>query len=330
VNYGASSQLREAFAVIVATCQHLSRKKHGRDRKGNQRYRCQICQATFTEQQPKPLGDLRLSVDQASTVLGLLLEGMSIRGVERITGVRKRTICDLIVVVGENCQRFLSHTVKGVEANDVQCDEIWSFVGMKERQRYKGLHTGDQGHSWTFIAFERNNKMILAHHVGQRDTQTCDMFLRKLYNATVGHYQISTDGFAPYTMSVPYMLHGEVDFAQLIKIFQGGKQTGRYSPGTIASTKKRLVYGEPDPAKVCTSHVERCNLSLRMHVRRFTRLTNAHSKSLRHHKAMQALFVAWYNFARKHETIKQTPAMAAGLVGRAWTIRELIEQAAAA
>jgi IS1 family transposase/transposase-like protein len=314
--------------VVISICQHKSSTKDGKDRNGNQRYRCRLCGARFQEQPHKPLGDLRITMEQATQVLNMLLEGMSIRAVSRITGICKHTICDLIVLVGENCQRFLSRTVKGVQATDVQCDEIWSFIGMKERQRYKGLHTGDEGHSWTFIAFERNNKMILAHHVGQRDAGTCDMFLRKLYNATVGRFQLSTDGLATYTMSVPYMLHGEVDFAQLIKIFQGGKQTGRYSPGTIASTKKRRVWGNPDPAKVCTSHVERCNLSLRMHVRRFTRLTNAHSKSLRHHKAMQALFVAWYNFARKHETIKQTPAMAAGLVGRQWTLAELIEQAA--
>jgi IS1 family transposase/transposase-like protein len=314
--------------VVISVCQHKSTTKDGKDRAGKQRYRCRLCGFRFVEQQVKPLGDLRISMDQALTILGMLLEGMSIRAVSRLTGVCKHTICDLIVIAGENCQRFLSRTVTGVPATDVQCDEVWSFIGMKEKQRYRGLHTGDEGHTWAFIAFERNNKLILAHHVGQRDATTCDMFLRKLYNATVGRYQLSTDGHSAYTMSVPYMLHGEVDFAQLIKIFQGGQATGRYSPGKIAQTKKRLVYGDPDPAKVCTSHVERWNLGLRMHVRRFTRLTNAHSKSLRHHKAMLALFIAFYNFCRKHETIKQTPAMAAGLAVAQWSLRELIERAA--
>jgi hypothetical protein len=154
------------------------------------------------------------------------------------------------------------------------------------------------------------------------------VFLRKLYNATTGRFQLSTDGFKTYTLSVPYLFHGEVDFAQLIKIFQPVKSAGRYSPGKIAEARKTRVYGNPDFAKVSTSHVERTNLSVRMHIRRFTRLTNAHSKSLRHHKGMQALFVAWFNFCRKHETIRQTPAMAAGLVSRQWILAELIEQAA--
>jgi transposase-like protein/IS1 family transposase len=330
LNYGEGSQPREASAVILATCQHLTRKKYGRNRNGSQRYKCQICQATFTEEAVKPLGELRLSMEQATQALNLLLEGMSVRATARVTGLRPNTICDLIVVVGENCQRFLPQAVNGVATTEVQCDELWSFVTMKERQRIRGKFTGEEGDSWTWLAIDRHTKLILTHHVAQRDGQSCDVFLRKLYNATTGRFQLSTDGFKTYTLSVPYLFHGEVDFAQLIKIFQPVKSAGRYSPGKIAQAKKNRVYGNPDPAKVSTSHVERTNLSVRMHVRRFTRLTNAHSKSLRHHKAMQAIFVAWFNFCRRHETIKQTPAMAAELTGCQWTMRELIEQAAAA
>jgi transposase-like protein/IS1 family transposase len=318
----------KSLAVILANCQHTASAKDGKDRNGNQRFRCKLCRVRFIEQKVKPLGELRISMDQAAKVLGMLLEGMSIRATSRLTGICKHTICDLIVVVGENCRRFLPQAVTGVEAQDVQCDEIWSFVGMKERQRHRTRHTGEQGDSWTYLAIERNSKLILTHHVGQRDGGSCDMFLRKLYNATTGRFQVSTDGNSTYAASVPFMFRGEVDFAQLIKVFQPVKSAGRYSPGTIARAEKRRVYGNPDLARTSTSHVERCNLSVRMHVRRFTRLTNAHSKSLRHHKAMQALFVAWYNFCRKHETIKTTPAVAAKLVGRAWTIEELIVQAA--
>jgi IS1 family transposase/transposase-like protein len=316
--------------VVVSVCQHKSAAKDGKDRNGNQRFRCKLCGVRFVETTPKPLGNMRITLDQASTILGMLLEGMSVRATSRLTGICKHTICDLIVLVGENCQRFLPQAVNGVAATDVQCDELWSFVTMKERQRHRGNFTGDEGDSWTWLAIDRHTKLILTHHVGQRDGQSCDVFVRKLYNATTGRFQISTDGFKTYTLSIPYHFKGEVDFAQLIKVFQPVKSAGRYSPGKIARAEKRPVYGNPDHDQVSTSHVERTNLSVRMHCRRFTRLTNAHSKSLRHHKAMQAIFVAWFNFCRKHETIKQTPAMAAKLVGRQWTIRELIEQAAEA
>jgi transposase-like protein/IS1 family transposase len=316
--------------MVISVCQHNSRKKHGKDRNGNQRYRCLLCQKTFIEQAPRPLGDMRISMKDAAFALNLLLEGMSIRAASRLTGLKANTICDLILVVGENCQRFLSRTVHGVEAKDIQCDEIWSFVRMKERQRKAGNFTGEEGDSWTFFAIDRNTKLILAHHVGQRDSHTCDMFLRKLYNATAGRCQISTDGLASYTLGVPFTFKGDVDFGQLVKSYRNTSTVGRYSPAKIIRAEKKAVYGRPDPERVCTSHIERANLTVRMQVRRFTRLTNAHSKSLRHHKAMQALFVAWYNFARKHETIKQTPAMAAGLAQKPWTIRQLIERAAEA
>jgi len=316
--------------MVVSVCQHKSSKKHGKDRNGNQRYRCLLCQKTFIQQSPKPLGDMRISMKQATLALSLLLEGMSIRAASRLTGLKANTICDLVVVVGENCQRFLSSAVTGVEAKDIQCDELWSFVGMKERQRHRGNFTGDEGHSWTFVAIDRDTKLVLAHHVGQRDGQTCDMFLRKLYNATVGRPQISTDGLAAYTLSVPFMFRGEVDFGQLVKHFQNTSSVGRYSPAKIIKAERRSVYGRPDADKVCTSHVERFNLTMRMTLRRFTRLTNGYSKSLRHHKAMQALFMAFYNFCRKHETIKKTPAMAAGVCDKQLTIGQLITLAAAA
>ena len=196
--------------------------------------------------------------------------------------------------------------------------------------RKAGNYTGEEGDHWTWIAIERNTKLILAHHVGQRDGRHCETFCRKIFNATVGRFQISTDGLGAYTLNVPFIFRGEVDFGQLIKTFAASQSTVRYSPAKIISAEKRAMYGDPDHDRICTSHVERMNLTVRMQVRRFTRLTNAHSKSLRHHKAMQAIFFAWYNFCRKHETIKTTPAMAAGLAGKAWTIRELIENAAGA
>jgi IS1 family transposase/transposase-like protein len=315
--------------MVVSACSHESSKKHGKDRNGNQRHRCLICGKTFIDAEPKPLGDMRIEMKDAVLALNLLLEGMSIRAVERLTSIHRDTICNLILVVGANCQRLLD-SIRDVEATDVQCDEIWSFVGMKEKQRIGGRFTGDEGNSWTFIAIDRETKLILAHEVGQRDNETCGMFLRKLRAATSGRLQLSTDGLAAYTLGVPFTFQGRVDFGQLIKNFGGGNNSGRYSPARLSSAEKRPMYGAPDHDRICTSHIERFNLTLRMNVRRFTRLTNAHSKSLKHHAAMQAIFFAFYNFVRKHEAIKTTPAVAAGLAAAQWSLKDLIQRAGAA
>lgn len=316
--------------MILATCQHESVKKFGMDRKGNQRYRCRLCRKTWTEQGPKPLGDMRISMKDAVLALNLLVEGNSIRTTERITGLHRDTIDDLILVVGQNCQRLLDTKVKGVKVDDVQLDEIWSFVGMKEKTRIARNRSEVYGDSWTFLAIERNTKLILAHKVGKRDTDTCCNFLRRCDRATVGRFQLSTDGLAAYTLNVPFLLGKRVDFAQLVKTYQGTQTVTRYSPATIIGAEKKPRFGNPDPNRICTSHIERFNSTLRMSNRRHTRLTNAHSKSPKHHVAMQAIFVAFYNFVRPHQTLKgQTPAVAAGVADHAWSIRELLENAAA-
>jgi IS1 family transposase/transposase-like protein len=314
--------------MVISTCQHVVSKKDGHDKNGKQRHRCMICGKTFAAPSPKPLGHMRIALKDAAMALGLLLEGMSIRGVERITGLNRDTICDLILVVGDNCTTFLEAKVRGVAAKDVQADEIWSFVGCKERTRHANRYVEDEGHSWTWLAIDRDSKLILAHQVGQRDGESCALFLGKLDRATVGRFQLSSDGLGAYTLNVPWTFRDRCDFGQLIKTFAGGNTSGRYSPARITGAKKQAMYGNPDHDRICTSHIERLNLTLRMSVRRFTRLTSAHSKSLKHHRAMQAIFVCWYNFARRHETIGQTPAMAAGLVQKQWTVRELVEQAA--
>jgi IS1 family transposase len=186
-----------------------------------------------------------------------------------------------------------------------------------------------EAHSWTFIAIDRDTKLVLAHQVGQRDDSTCRRFLKRLNAATIGRFQLSTDGLAAYTLNVPFTFDSRVDFAQLTKTYASQQEVTRYSPATITSIEKIPQFGNPDPDKICTSHIERFNLTCRMTQRRFTRLTNAHSKSSKHHAAMQAIFFAFYNFCRKHEALgKTTPAMAAGLAQKPWTIQELLERAA--
>jgi transposase-like protein/IS1 family transposase len=316
--------------MIVISCQHESKKKHGKDRRGNQRFRCLSCGKTWIEQGPKPLGDMRISMRQATQALGMILEGMSIRATMRLTGLDGGTICDLIMVVGENCQRLLDAKVKNVAANDVQIDELWSFVGCKEKTRIARGYSAELGDSWTFVGIERNTKLILAHQVGQRDNDTCWAFLLKLKAAVgTGRFQVTTDGLAAYRNNVPFAFGMQVDFAQLIKVYSSTQETTRYSPAKIISTEKLPMMGDCDEDRICTSHIERMNLSIRMQMRRFTRLTNGHSKSPKHHVAMQALYFAFYNFARKHETLKgHTPAMASGLTDKVWTIKELVEFAA--
>jgi len=317
--------------MISFACQHEKRHKHGKNKCGNQRYKCAACGATFVEE-GGPLGNMRLSMKEATMALGMILEGMSIRSVQRLTGLCRQTLADLIVLVGENCQRLLDATVKNVEVKDVQLDEIWSFVGMKEKTRVARGYSPEYGDSWTFYGIERETKLILAHKVGQPDSDTCWAFLLKLKSAIGnGRFQLTTDGLRAYTSNVPFAFGMQVDFAQLIKNYSSSQEVTRYSPATITNIEKLPIFGAPDEDRISTSHIERFNLTVRMSLRRFTRLTNAHSKSLKHHVAMQALFVAWYNFARKNEALKgQTPAMASKLTEHVWTIKQLIEKAAVA
>lgn len=199
---------------------------------------------------------------------------------------------------------------------------------MKEKARFSKGASEELGDSWTFIAVERSTKLILTHTVGKRDRSTTLEFLSNFRETITGRFQFTTDGFGSYTNGVPMTFGDQVDFAQLVKNYENSQTEARYSPARIISTEKTIRFGNPDPAKICTSHIERVNLTIRMQCRRFTRLTNAHSKSLAHHAAMQAIFVGWYNFCRKHETVKSTPAVASGLATETWTIKHLVFAAA--
>ncbi len=310
-------------------CHHEKLTKHGKDRKGCQRWKCHGCGQTVTKEMERPLGDMRLDMNQAETILKMLLEGMSIRACERITGVCRKTICDMVLYVGGNCESFLESKLVGIEAKTIQLDEQWQFVFAKQKTVAQRSLKGSVGDSWSWYAIDADTKLILAHVVGHRDTDTCDSFLTKLNGATRGRCQVTSDGFGTYTAGVPLHLGSRVDFAQLIKSYKAQQDVTRYSPAAIASIEKVPRFGSPDEDKISTSYVERFNLSCRMHMRRYTRLTNAHSKSLDHHVAMTAIWVAYYNFARKHETLKgKTPAMAAELTDKVWTIRELLQSAA--
>jgi transposase-like protein/IS1 family transposase len=317
--------------MIARTCDHSERTKHGKDRKGNQRWKCSKCGATFTSDEQRPLGDMRIDLTEAVRVLNMLLEGMSIRACERITGMKRDTICDLILTVGENCARLMETMIVGVEAKVIELDEIWDFIRLKARTKERLGQIGeDDGDSWTWLAIDNETKLILTHVVGVRDEAGCERFLRQLNTATTGPCQVTSDGLRLYTHRVPFHLGSRVAFAQLVKNYASSQTENRYSPATIISAEKTVRFGNPDEDKISTSICERLNLSVRMHIRRFTRLTNAHSKTYQHHAAMVGLFVAWYNLVRPNTALGKnvTPAMAAGVTSFRWDLESLLRAAA--
>ena len=310
--------------MIALQCQCERFVKNGKSRKGEQRFKCKDCGRRWTEEQDKPIGDMRIDLDRAALAIQLLVEGTSVRAASRISGLAQDTISKLILIVGDKCEKFLAKTIKGVQCSYVEADEVWSFVGCKERTRKSLGYGPEMGDSWTFVAIDRESKLVLAHHIADRSLDASYDFLTKLANATTGEFQLTTDGWHGYTNAVPMTLGRRVHFAQLIKNYESEQETVRYSPAKIKSIEKVVRFGSPDPAMISTSFVENWNLQLRMSSRRHTRLTNAFSKSRQHHVAMQHIFVAAYNFCRKHGTLKKSPAMAAGLADSVWTIKTLL------
>jgi transposase-like protein/IS1 family transposase len=319
------------------TCQNETRKR-GKDRKGNQRFYCATCFKSFLEPQAKPLAGMYLPIEKAAACIALLMEGTSLRSVERLTGIDLNTLMKLLVIVGEKCEAFLDRRIQSVPVKDVECDELWCFVQMKERTLKEKIKDGfyqddfetveKLGDAYTFLGFERNSKLILAWHLGRRTHEDTLAFTSKLARATSDDsFQVTTDGFSPYRYAVVRDLeHKNIDFAQLTKIYAAPRDgEARYSPPVVVDILTSTIHGNPDPARICTSIVERQNLTIRMQMRRFTRLTNAFSKKWENLKAALALFFAFFNFCRKHGGInKQTPAMAAGLTDHVWSIRELL------
>ena len=301
-------------------------KKFGKDRHGTQRYRCQECKKTFLEPQVKPIGDMRLELDKAVFALKLLLEGMSIRATERMTRIHRDTILGLVALIGHRCRRFSEARLNQVPVNNVQCDEVWGFVGMKEKTRQL-LHRGEEfGDAYTYVAIERETKLVVSWYLGKRSSPDTWHFVSKLYCATSGRFQVSTDGYLPYQQAIPLTFRFNVDFAQLIKTYGSGpEEHKRYSPAKIIGAKKTRGCGSPQEDQICTSHVERQNLTIRMQMRRMTRLTNAHSKKWANHEAMLGLYFAWYNWCRPHMALKgKTPALAQGITDHKWTMEELL------
>jgi IS1 family transposase len=284
----------------------------------------------ITDARDNTLGGMYTPVDKAEQVLVLLVEGCSINTIERVTGVHHGTILKLLVVVGEKCEKIMGRMVVNVPVTDVQCDEIWAFVQMKEGNKAPfEAHNDSIGDAYCFVAIERHSKLVLNFALGRRSQATTDALIEGLRAATSPQrFQISTDGFNPYVSAITTTLSDRCDFGQLIKSYtQDPEGQRRYSPPDVAFAEKVPVMGSPDNAKICTSHVERQNLTIRMQMRRLTRLTNAFSKKWDNLWAAYCLHFAWYNFIRRHQSLRMTPAMASGITDYMWTMRELLEAA---
>jgi transposase-like protein/IS1 family transposase len=304
--------------------------KDGRRPDGQQRYRCSQCGKKFSDRNEYGLIGHKQAVEpeKALLALTLLVEGNSIRSAQRVTGIDKKTILKLLVMAGERCEVLVSKMVCNVPVQDVQADEIWGFVGKKEG--HKNPFEGDDmylGDGWCFIGIERHTKLILAFELGKRTESSANRFMEKLAAATHPEvpYQLTTDGLAAYPNAVHRNLGERVDYAQYIKIYaQTAAGERRYSPPECIGAERKDVYGDPDSRRICTSHIERQNGSLRQWCKRLTRLTYAFSKKWENLRAALALHFAYYNFCRVHSSIRATPAMAAGLANHAWGLAELL------
>ena len=262
--------------------------------------------------------------DEAAKAIELLVEGCSVSTVERFTGLHHSTILSLLVLVGEKCERFLESRIRNLSVSDVQCDELWGFCGCKEKRNV----TNDprRGDAYCFVGIERTTKLVLSWHLGKRTGRDTMAFTEKLNEATAGRFQITTDGFAPYFDSIHTCLGTRVDYAQLIKVYEASSdEEHRHSPPRVVDATVKPMWGNPDPERICTSHIERSNLTMRMQIRRLTRLTNAWSRKWENLKAALAVYFTWYNFCHYHRSIRSSPAMEAGITDHIWTISELIE-----
>jgi IS1 family transposase len=268
-----------------------------------------------------------LKSETKAQVVSLLCEGNSIRSIERITGIHRDTVMRLGVRVGTACAKIQDEKMRGLSCNQIEVDEIWGFVGAKRKNANR---VGAYGDVWTFIALDADTKLIPSFVVGKRDAYHTKMFISDLAARMKKRIQVSSDGLSAYVDAVERGFGTEVDFGQVSKTYAFENllpnAAGRYSPAEVVKVEKVVISGMPDVSRICTSHVEKQNHTLRMHCRRLTRLTNAFSKKVENFEAAVAMNFAYYNFVRTHGALRMTPAQAAGVESSAWTVAELVER----
>ena len=270
----------------------------------------------------------KLASSERARILHLLCEGMSIRAITRLTGASKNTVAKLLVDAGKACMAYHDQFVRRVEASRIQVDEIWTFTYAKQKNVPAEGAPDGAGDTWTWTAIDAETKLIVSYLVGQRDAECALDFMHDLRSRLRNRVQLTSDGLVTYLTAVEAAFGDDVDYAQLVKIYGEPRfATGpdrRYSAGECCGARKHRVTGNPNPREVCTSFVERQNLTMRMHMRRFTRLTNAFSKKVENHAYAVALHMMYYNFVRLHQSLRVTPAMAAGISDRLWEIGDIV------
>lgn len=270
----------------------------------------------------------KLSIFKQSSVIRALVEGNSIRSTERMTGIHRDTIMRLTSQIGDACEVLMDRTMVNLPCKQIQVDEIWSYVGKKQRHVTTKDDLSQVGDIWTWVAMDADSKAIPAYYVGKRDVLAANAFIADVAGRMKNRIQISSDALKAYVDAIDASFGGDVDYAQIVKTYEAEPAgSGRYSPPKVTSVAKFPIFGNPKWSKVSTSYVERQNLTIRMSMRRFTRLTNAFSKKVENLKSAIALHFAHYNFIRVHSSLRCTPAMALGIVSKFWEIEDLVEMA---
>ncbi|MEX2617819.1 MAG: IS1 family transposase [Alphaproteobacteria bacterium] len=271
----------------------------------------------------------KLPLAKRVQILNMLVEGSSMRSISRVVDVSINTVSKALVDAGATCSALHDVHVRDVKAKRVQCDEIWSFTYAKQKNVATAKAAPEQaGDTWTWTALDADSKLIVAYLVGGRDAEYANAFMDDVASRLASRVQMTTDGHKAYLEAIEGAFGADIDYAQLIKMYGNAPESfkGRYSPADCTGIRKRAVEGNPEEKHVSTSYVERQNLTMRMSMRRFTRLTNAFSKKFENHMHMVALYTVWYNFIRIHKTLKVTPAMQAGITDHLWSWEDVISE----
>ncbi len=272
----------------------------------------------------------RLNLARRTQIISCLVEGNSIRSTELMTDTHRDTVMRLMIEVGEGCKALMDSEMRDLTCKRIQIDEIWAYVAKKQRHVRPEDDRSQVGDQWTFVALDPDTKLIPSFRVGKRDLGSATAFLNDLSERLTNRIQLSSDALAAYVEATEQAFGDGVDYGQAVKLYEADPiGPGRYSPPKVVRQDKAVVTGRPDQAHISTSLVERQNLTMRMSIRRFTKLTNAFSKKVENHRAAVALHFAHYNFVRQHQTIRCSPAMAAGVSKHLWTMQELVDRTTA-
>jgi IS1 family transposase len=267
----------------------------------------------------------KLSKEKRAQILGCLVEGNSLRATARMCDVAFNTVLKFVPEIGEACFEYQDKAFRNLKCKRIQCDEIWSFCYAKEKN-VPEEHKGEFGYGdvWTWVAIDADTKLVPSFYVGNRDAKTAKLFIQDLADRLANRVQLTTDGHKVYLNAIEDAFGGDIDYAMLIKEYESTQEETRYSPAKCNGSETKRISGNPTKKDISTSYVERQNLTMRMSMRRFTRLTNGFSKKVENHAYQLALHYMHYNFCRVHKTLRVTPAMEAGLTDHVWTLEEII------